>query len=66
VLAVERAAEHERRVARLLVAALVEERALLGVGHSAGDQHAGGGEREQAGQQPRAQRGDHVRGLRSA
>ena len=61
-----RTPEHERRVARLLVYALVGERALLRVGDPAGDQHPGGRQREQPGQQARAQGHHHVRGLRSA
>ncbi len=48
--------------AHLAVDVVVEERALLGVGDRAEHEQPDRGEREDAGDQPSAQRDDHARG----
>jgi hypothetical protein len=53
-------------VAQLLIDAVVQERPLLDVRHPAQQQQADGSERQHRRQQPRPQRGHHVRGWRSA
>ena len=48
----------------IVVDAVKQERALLGVGHGAEDQQPGGRQPEHGRDQPRAQRGHHGRGAR--
>ena len=58
---------HRRdRGAELHVGAVEQERALLGVGDRGEQQQPDGRHREHGHDQPRAQRGHHVRGVRSA
>jgi hypothetical protein len=63
---VERLAERPGGGRQLLVDALQQERPLLGVRDAAEQQQAGRGERQEPGEQPRAQRPHQVRGRRSA
>jgi hypothetical protein len=65
-LLVEPVPDAHDRGAQLLVDAVVLEGALLDVDDGAGEQQATGGEREDGHEQPRSQRGHHVRGWRSA
>jgi hypothetical protein len=65
-LEVELALDHAGSAARLLVDAVHQERALLGVGDARQQQHAHRCEREDRDQQPGTQGDDHVRGERNA
>jgi hypothetical protein len=62
----ERAADGDDGGPELLIDAVVLERTLLGVRDPARQQQATGRQREHRDQQPRPQRGHHVRGWRSA
>jgi hypothetical protein len=53
-------------VNELLVDAVEQEMALRGLGDGADEQHPDAREHHHAGHQAGAQRGDHVRGARSA
>ena len=62
----ERARDRAGALARLLVGAVEQERALLRVGDRREREQADRGDGEHGGQQPRAQRRHHARGVRSA
>ena len=62
----QRALDRAGAGARLLVGALEQERALLGVGDRGEQQQPDGRHGEHGRDQPRAQGGHHVRGVRSA
>jgi hypothetical protein len=57
--------QRDRGGVQLVVDARELERALLGVGHAADDQHGRGGQHEHARDEATAQGGDHARGGRS-
>ena len=62
----ERALDGAGAGARLVVDAVELVGALLGVGDRGEQQQPDGGDDEHGGEQPRAQGGHHVRGVRSA
>ena len=62
----QRALDGRRAGARRLVGVVEQEGALLGVGDRGEQQQPDRGHREHGQDQPRAQRGHHVRGVRSA